>query len=40
MKLIYISKKVETCIEALKKTGKAGRTVASKATCILIIKIV
>jgi hypothetical protein len=35
MKFIYVSKKVETCIEALKKTGKAGTTLANKAKCII-----
>jgi len=35
MKFIYVSKKVETCIEALKKNGKAGTTLANKAKCII-----
>jgi hypothetical protein len=35
MKLIYVSKKVETCIEALRKNGKAGKTLANKAKCII-----
>jgi hypothetical protein len=29
MKFIYVSKQVETCIEALKKTGKAGTTLSN-----------
>ena len=35
MKFIYVSKKVETCIEALKKTGKAGTTLSNKAKCVI-----
>ena len=35
MKYIYISKKVETSIEALKKSGKAGTALAEKAECII-----
>ena len=35
MKFIYVSKKVETCIEALKKNGKAGTTLANKAKGII-----
>jgi hypothetical protein len=35
MKSIYLSKKVETHIEALKKNGKAGTTLANKAKSII-----
>ena len=35
MKFIHVSKKVETCIEALKKNGKAGTTLANKVTSII-----
>jgi len=35
MKFIYISKQVEICIEALKKTGKAGTTLSNKAKCVI-----
>ena len=35
MKFIYLSKKVETCIEALKQNGKAGRTLSNKAKCFI-----
>ncbi|NNF99805.1 MAG: hypothetical protein HKM93_10540 [Desulfobacteraceae bacterium] len=35
MKFIYISKKVETCIEALKKNDKTGTTLAKKVKCII-----
>jgi hypothetical protein len=35
MKFIYVSKKVETCIEALQKNGKAGLSLANKAKCII-----
>lgn len=34
MEFIYISKKVETHIEALQKNGKAGTTLANKAKSI------
>ena len=30
-----MSPKVETCIEALKKTGKAGTTLSNKAKCVI-----
>ncbi|MGB5423753.1 MAG: hypothetical protein WBN03_16440 [Desulfobacterales bacterium] len=35
MKFIYVSKKVETCIEALQKNGKAGTTLANKVKCVI-----
>jgi hypothetical protein len=35
MKFIYVSKKVETCIEVLQKNGKAGTTLANKVNCII-----
>ena len=35
MKFIHVSKKVETCIEALNKTGKTGTTLANKVKCII-----
>jgi len=35
MEFIYISKKVETHIEALQKNGKAGTTLANKAKSII-----
>lgn len=35
MKFLYVSKKVETHIEALQKNGKAGMTLANKAKCII-----
>ena len=35
MKFIYVSQKVETHIEALKKNGKAGTTLANKAKSIV-----
>jgi hypothetical protein len=35
MKYIHVSKKVETCIEALQENGKAGTTLANKAKCII-----
>ncbi len=35
IRYVYVSKKVEICIEALKKTGHTGATLADKATCII-----
>lgn len=35
MRFIYISKKVDSCIESLVKSGKAGRLVANKAERII-----
>jgi len=35
MKFLYVSKKVEDSIEVLKKTGKAGKCLAKKATDVI-----
>ncbi len=35
MKFIYVSKKVDNCIETLVKSGKAGTALANKAKCII-----